>query len=293
MILIEFIWGATCLGLCALVPRLFARLRRNAFGGWSSPMPARVTLLAAAMCKPMKVFHDGTKARQPATRAKGRKIHRRMRSQAAVLAGLTLTISACGSDSAATQFGDDAIQHGAPAAVVLTDKSGRNLGELACADMDNGTDPGLEAMQIANLKDGGLNILQSLVVVYWAAKDICPKHMDKVKDGWADDVHNPATPTTPTAPAPGPPTPVACDDQKWPQPVPNDVVGRTFTDAVINSSMTCFNIGSATTPDGRDLYNGNAGEAEGQKWEVVSISPPAGTFVGREEPIALTLIPLA
>jgi hypothetical protein len=75
--------------------------------------------------------------------------------------------------------------------LALQDDSHRDLGQLACADIDGGTDPGVEAMKIANLKSGGLTMDQSLVVVYWAAKDICPSHMDKVKDFWADAVNNP------------------------------------------------------------------------------------------------------
>ncbi len=51
-------------------------------------------------------------------------------------------------------------------------------------------------VKLANLKSDDFTRDQVMVVVYWAVKDICPTHMDKLKGFWADAVNNPHTPSS-------------------------------------------------------------------------------------------------
>jgi hypothetical protein len=117
----------------------------------------------------------------------------------ALPASVVFMASACGSDTkqqslGAQQFEFDVAVHGVPSSrVSMMNEKGQTLGDAVCADVEGGQAPGNVAIGLNNLEGSNrFTMPESLVVTYWAIKDICPDQIGNgVKEGWKDDVDNP------------------------------------------------------------------------------------------------------
>jgi hypothetical protein len=95
-----------------------------------------------------------------------------------------------------SQFQADIQAHGVPDSIATPP----GLGEDACDSVKNGQAPANWAMQMTNPPQD-FTIMQSLVIVYWAIKDLCPDQSGKgVQDFWQNEIfdHPPGEPSTPT-----------------------------------------------------------------------------------------------
>ncbi len=91
----------------------------------------------------------------------------------------------------------------------------------------------------------------------------------------------------------GPTSEQLCDAQTWPRPVP-DVVGKIFNPStkelpsgVAGGALACWDNIRTVTKDGQD-----ASKVIAAAQQITSVSPQAGTPIGRHEPITLELAPV-
>jgi hypothetical protein len=77
-----------------------------------------------------------------------------------------------------------------------------------------------------------------------------------------------------------------CDAELWPLPL-NNVVGESLDTIDYDPVLTCLDVAAATAPDGHNVMNDPANQADG--WQITSMSPPAGTPVTETQTITLTV----
>ncbi|WP_131813403.1 hypothetical protein [Mycobacterium kubicae] len=90
------------------------------------------------------------------------------------------------------------------------------------------------------------------------------------------------TPTVSVTAAPAPTTrEQLCDAQTWPRPIP-EVVGRLFNQVNNDGALWCWQNVRGVTTDGRDPIRDKT-------YRVTAVSPPAGTPLGRFDPVTVDL----
>ncbi|GAB2697425.1 PASTA domain-containing protein [Nocardia thraciensis] len=101
--------------------------------------------------------------------------------------------------------------------------------------------------------------------------------------GSSDDGKDAPAAGATTSAAPSAPKAQPCDQQAWPQPLP-DFRGKQLGETVVGAGL-CFAIGSITSADGRDVMNDPASHTTA--WTITDQTPAAGTAVQPDTPVTL------
>ncbi|WP_280268221.1 PASTA domain-containing protein [Nocardia wallacei] len=101
--------------------------------------------------------------------------------------------------------------------------------------------------------------------------------------GSSDDGQDAPAAGSSASAAPASPAAKPCDQQTWPQPLP-DFRGKQLGETVVGAGL-CFAIGSITATDGRDVMNDPSSHTV--PWTITEQTPAAGTAVSPDTPVTL------